>query len=372
MQSNAATILLLLACFGSVLGSPTRSYAITEDELKGKTLLFAETVATTSQVQGFGGNHTVEIYMRIGHYDFGSSKTSVQLNYYLFPAGKNKQPSPHPSIYRPDSANTGLQPWKIMRPVYDKQVILPASDNQAKVTGTWEADGPFVRVTIAKTTVDKEGKENVVKTVHEWRQDKDDPTLFTPSKPFYNGVDGSHVIEGVTYYNNFGFAYLTDDYKVRDVEKITRAHLHDHYTDTLYHHDINQVLTSGWSYGTSIWVPSAFKEYAPMLFGLYEKDKKGGLSNFAVFLLNDAPHSNLIIYGDGGHDSAEKKNECYDEGGHTFFSWGVWNPVTSKIDHIVGIEYSADMDNPNGKPMLSVFRRDRTPLAKEADAGKKQ
>jgi hypothetical protein len=68
MQTKAATILMSLACFGSVLGPPTRSYAVTADELKGKTLLFAETVATTYQVKKAGGNHAFGIYMRIGHY----------------------------------------------------------------------------------------------------------------------------------------------------------------------------------------------------------------------------------------------------------------------------------------------------------------
>ena len=157
MKMNTLTTLLAVACLGSGIASPIRSYAITETELKGKSLVFAETVTTTSQVGKAGGKHTTNIYLRIGHYDFGSSTTSVQLNYFLFDAQKNKISSPHKSILRPNAANTPrCHPWKIQRPVYDKYVA---------VKGIWEVDGPFVRVTIDKT-------------VHEWRQDKSESTHF--------------------------------------------------------------------------------------------------------------------------------------------------------------------------------------------------
>ena len=163
----------------------------------------------------------------------------------------------------------------------------------------------------------------------------------------------------MTYSNNFGYAYLTNDYKVPAVS-MNGSHLHLKYDEAGYHHDGNQVLTSGWSYySASTWDREPFTEYSPTLFAQWfkqEKPPQDAHDDEYVFLLNDAPHSNLIIYEDYGNDFND--NRCFDEHGHTNMSWGIWNSVTSKIDHVVGIQYAYQKA---GKPMLSVFRRDRIP-----------
>jgi hypothetical protein len=317
-----------------LLVSPIRSYAITEDELKGKTLIFAETITKTSKITELRRKHTTNIYLRIGHYDFGSSTSSVQVSYFLFDAAKNRPTWPHEFIDIPNIGRASrYRPVKFPLPAYEDR-------NEQPFKGRWEVDGPFIRVTI-------------LDTVHEWRQDQADPTLFTPSKPFFNATNGSHVIGDETFYNNFGYAYLTENYKVRGVA-INDSHLHPTYTETGYHHDGNQVLTSGWDfYGSEGWGES-FNKSSPgqnrTLLARWLKQPEDW-DDGGFILLNDAPHSNLIIYQLYGNDF--NNNRYLDEGGHVNMVWGVWNPLTSKVDRAVGVQYAYQNAK---KPLLSVFK----------------
>lgn len=314
--------------------------------LNGKFLIFAETISTSDYLENETDELNQNIYMRIGHYYFHPTGNQVRLRYFIFNGRHNKKPSPHATIYRPDrpdlpegfcqkNGNPASEEFagrKFQRPVYSDFI---------DITGTWEAEDNLVRTTFSNTT-------------HEWIQDKNDSSLFRTNKPFYNATDGSYIIDGFTYYNNVGFAYLTDSYTVADIN-ISNNHLHDRYVGEYYHHNAYQTFFSGWEYKAEAQLnPYIFTVEAPHLLALWDTTNSCNRKNDTcmvenILLLNDAPHSNLIIYSDFGKDFS--KNECFDDFGHTQFMWGIWD--SGKISKILFIEYSYQFE---GKPMFTVGR----------------
>ncbi len=313
-------------------------------KLNGKYLIFAETISTSDYLEGRSDKLNQNIYLRIGHYYFDPTSNQVRLRYFIFNGRHNKKPSPHPTVFRPDrpdlaegfcqrngnSAGKEFAGRKFQRPVYS---------NFIDITGTWEVNDNLVRM-------------NFINTTHEWIRDRNDSSLFRTNKPFYNTRDASYIIDGFTYYNNFGFAYLSDNYKVPDLN-IKNTHLYDRYIGELYHHNANQNFFSGWEYKAEAqFNPYLFTDEAQDLLALwFDTDSCNAPGDTCmvegILHLNDAVHSNLIIYYDFGKDF--DKNECFDDFGHTQFMWGIWD--SEKISKIVFIEYSYQF---SGKPMFTV------------------
>jgi len=292
--------------------------------LIGRHLIFACTYRTTD------ARGTSNDYVLLGHYDF-LNETDVKLTYFSYDARKNLAPGTTRKQHTPMNA-----PYA--RGAVDPGFIhIPSYAASEKFTGTWRRHRDALQVRIGGV-------------VHQWRLQDRDSEFFVMTEPYVDAQSGAPIIEGLTYSNGRGYAYLADS--VTDQHRITRRQLLDNYKGETYaltgtNRDRRwaQIETGLSTYtlrsagDEDVWGTS-YSGDSPQTPGMWCQTS---------LLLNYAPYSKQLLYINGGHDY--NRNGAFDETGHQKQLFGVLEGRT--VTKMVFIESSYEND---GYPIVGVGR----------------
>lgn len=282
-------------------------------------LVFANTLRITDRDGGFND------LVVLGHYDFLDDR-AVRMSLFWYNGRKNKLPSPTPKRQPNVTGATG-EPG----PIY-----IPCYEGHEQYSGTWERRGNQLRLCFGGV-------------VHEWTVKDADTNLYVPSGPYRNATDATHVIDGLTYSNTYGYAYLSPE--VRRDRPLTRADLMPDYDGELYtYHRLLSGRDWQWKLQKEQMHLRLYRSFAGGdVLGYSQSSRRTNPPSiaFSTLLLNYAPYTKLLMYHNGGHDF--NRNGVFDELGHTMQLLGVHEG--GKVDRIVFVEYTYQA---SGYPIVSV------------------
>jgi hypothetical protein len=313
--------LALLAAFSLALAVPPVAGQTRPAELPfgHKHLVFTIAYRATDAAGSAGD------FVALGHYDFLEDH-SANLSYFFYDGRKNHRATSttqrHPRLTPGVQAQPGF-------------VQIPSYTVAEQVRGSWAVDNGLLRVRLGSA-------------VHEWsRRDATEP-VFVPRGPYRHAENPSHTLNGWTYGETRGYAYLTDYVNVS--RKLTQGDLLPDYKGEI------QTLTPARG-RASAWEQKASDLHAQRYRPSADGDVLGYATPsrfvstptlvFSTLLLNYAPYSRLLLYHNGGHDF--NRNGVFDEPGHTMQMFGIFDG--SKVARIVYVEYSYQ---DAGQPILSV------------------
>jgi hypothetical protein len=267
---------------------------------------------------------TASDFAVLGHYEFLEDH-SAKLYYFFYDTRKNLKPSNTTERHLRLTNSTAL-PGPVQIPTY-------ALAEQAR--GTWTFDKGLLRLHVANV-------------FHDWELNKAADNLFVPRGPYVNADNGTHTVNGWTYGDTRGYAYLSDYLTLP--RKITRADLLPDYDG-----EIQTLVTPRGQ------APQWQRKPSGLHVQRYQASADGNVLGymtqsrwvstptlvFSSLLLNYAPHSKLILYSNGGHDF--NHNGVFDEYGHAMQMFGIYDG--HKISRIVYVEYTYQ---DAGRPIVSV------------------
>jgi hypothetical protein len=288
----------------------------------GHRYLVFSTAYRATDAAGNSGNFIV-----LGQYDFLNDH-SARLSYSFYDARKNLRGSNtthrHPRLIPATAASPG-------------PIQIPSHALAEQVRGVWAVDRGqgIVRIYFGKL-------------VHEWSLRDQASSLFVPRGNYINADNGSHTVNGWTYSDTRGYAYLTD--QVDLPRKLTRDDLWPDYKGEIQTMAPNRGQQVPWSQRASDlhvgrYVPSADGDV--LGYKVASRWVNTPTLVFSTILLNHAPSSKLILYINGGHDF--NHNGVFDEPGHTIHLFGVYDGA--KVSQLVYAEHSYQEA---GAPILSV------------------
>ncbi len=310
-RSRFAILAMVLAMAGPARGA----------ELPGghKHLVFA-IAYRASDSTGSAGDFVV-----LGHYDFQEERTA-RVSYFFYDARRNHKPANTTQRHPRLAPGSAAMPGPVQIPTYTLSEQFRA---------TWTMEQGVLRVRVGNV-------------VHEWSLQDPTEKLFVPRGPYVNAENQSHTINGWTYGDTRGYAYLTDHLTLP--RKITRDDLLTDYKGEIQTHQLQRG-------GPPQWVRKPSDLHVQRYQTAAEGDVLGHMVAsrfvstptlvFSTLLLNYAQYSKLMLYHNGGHDF--NHNGVFDEYGHSMQMFGIYDG--SKITRIVYVEYTYQTA---GTPILSV------------------
>lgn len=282
-------------------------------------LIYANRYRVVDRAGGF------DDLVTIGHYDFLDDRT-VRV-WYLQYDGKRDAQATVTRVRNPDILGARAEPGPIRIPKYTAV---------GQFRGSYVFDGKRLRIRIGTV-------------LHDWEVRDAASGLLVLRGPYTNAEDGSHVIEGLTHVEGSGYGYFAN--QIAMPGRLTRENLlpvYDGEIDSLARRG-EQLL--GWQHSRTQFHFDQYRAYGPDVLAHVTMDQKlrPPMYVFSTVLLNYAPHSNLLLYHNGGHDF--NRNAVFDDLGHTIQMFGVYEG--GKVEKMVFIEYSYQT---RGYPLLSVGR----------------